>query len=555
MAPYLSAQVLTLQELLSGRYRFVLPWFQRAYAWSEVQAGRLLLDLAAARNDSKPYVLGAIFLATPPDSPTVGLIDGHQRLITFTILFSLLRDSSPDDQTRAAADRAIADRAAAPPANWIQPQPNIAEFFEAWVQRPGGTRQEPPGDIMQLTDSERNILANRNDLRQRIDDELAPADRAELVKFMLERCLVVVKSVADEEDAWTIVSTEEETGLSAHWSERTKVTLISGMPRHEQDAAGRIYERCQGLIGHDEMSRLLSHIRAIKLRKRSAKPIEKDLMQRFALDKGGLGFLETEVKPLSELVARIKRKQLGAGAADEHLAVRLETLSWLDNQFWMPPLLYWLSANAAESPVTQRFVDLVERLAWVMKIAGIDPIDQEARFLRLLGDVDRGEGPDAARSLAIEDRLHAALLGNLRARTFYAKRYSGLVLRRISYNVDPAGDRGPVDGDRVTIEHVLPRRPMPGSGWWASFRSADEIGEHVNKLGNLVFLSLPDNQAAGRQEWPEKRAILAASGMHLSVRAARDHETWTRDTIEQRTETLIEALLTPWQIPATRARR
>lgn len=545
---YLTAEVLNLRQILSGKYRFELPWFQRAYAWTDMQAGRLLRDLMTAAGERQYYALGRIFLATPPGSPAVVLIDGHQRLVTLTILFALLRDLISDPATHRSADLCIATRGNNPLMR-IQPQPNVAEFFDAMVQRPGQTLTEPPGDIMRLTDSERNIVANRNHLRRIIEQELPDEpSRMKLAAFMLERCLVTVESVENEEDAWSIVSTEEETHVAFHSSERSKVTLVTCMPRPEQEDAARIYDRCQSLVGPDDMCRLLTHIRAINIRRRSSKPVEKELMQRFSLDRRGLAFMQSELRPRCEVMARIKRKRLAEGALGQALASPLETLSWLDNQFWMPPLLHWLSKVPPEHPATKRFIELVDRLAWVMKIAGVDPTDQEQRFLRLLGEIDRAVSPDQMKELTIEPKLRVALVENLQARTFYAKRFSGLVLRRINYSTDPGADRGPVDGDRVTMEHVLPRRPRPGSTWWAGFPNPDIVGDYVNRLGNLLFLTLEENQLAARNEWPEKRRIISESVFAASALTASRYETWTPETIDQRTDAMIEVLLGPWEL-------
>lgn len=546
---YLYAEVLSLRALLSGRYQFGLPWFQRAYAWTDMQAGRLLRDLIVASKERQFYVLGKIFLAAPPEAPRVGLIDGHQRLVTLTIAFALLRDMIAESAIRQAADATIATRQATGSIERIAPQPGVSEFFLTFIQQPGGTQIEPDGDIMHLTESERGILANRNHLRQLLADELPrSAERESLLAYMLDRCLVTVESVADEEDAWNIVSTEEETHVEFNSSERSKVTLISGMPRQEQEEAGRIYDRCQSLLGPEDMCRLLQHIRTISLRKRSAKPIEKELMQRFSLDRMGPAFLRTELTPRAELMARIKRRKIADGPTGQALGLRLETLSWLDNQFWMPALLYWLERTPPEHLATRRFIDLVDRLAWIMKIAGIDPIEQEQRFHRLLGEIDRSVAPDEMKELRIEPKLLQQAVACLRARTFYAKRYSGLVLRRVYFNIDPAADRGPVDGDEVTMEHVLPRKPLPGSAWWSSFTTPEMVGEHVNRLGNLLLLRLEENQSAGRNDWPVKRAVVLESKFEVSRTFARQNELWNSKTIDARTEQMIAVLLTPWQL-------
>src|SRR5262245_39984483 len=94
MESYINVEVLRLEELFSSRFRFYLPWFQRAYAWGEEHASRLLADvLRAMTGPKKRYFLGHVKLAKPNNRPDSAIIDGQQRAITLTILFALLRDS------------------------------------------------------------------------------------------------------------------------------------------------------------------------------------------------------------------------------------------------------------------------------------------------------------------------------------------------------------------------------------------------------------------------------------------------------------------------------
>jgi hypothetical protein len=124
------------------------------------------------------------------------------------------------------------------------------------------------------------------------------------------------------------------------------------------------------------------------------------------------------------------------------------------------------------------------------------------------------------------------------------------VLRRISLHIDPELDPGPVDGDRVTVEHVLPRKPEAGMQWRRDFPGED-VANYCNRIGNLAFFSLEENNIAGNSDFFIKSLLLANAGGRFVLSARAGHETeWTRDTIMRRGEEMIAILLQPWQLEA-----
>ena len=98
---------LCLAELLADPHRLSVPAYQRPYSWTRREADQLLEDvLAAAGVESAvaaepDYFLGTVLLldAEPADTPAEGggqlrlldIVDGQQRLVTLTILASVLR--------------------------------------------------------------------------------------------------------------------------------------------------------------------------------------------------------------------------------------------------------------------------------------------------------------------------------------------------------------------------------------------------------------------------------------------------------------------------------
>lgn len=542
-------RVATVSQLFSDDYRFHLPWFQRAYAWHEEHAGRLLVDVKTAIDtEQKRYCLGHIRLAKLAGQPESALIDGQQRAITLTILAALLRDMRPGTPEAARLDRLIRPLSpAGPPTSFrLTPQPLLQTFLSQYVQAPGATLIEPAGDIMSLAESERTILANRNHMRGVILDQLpGDADQLRFATYLLENCFLFVIAVEDEEEAWSMLATEEETGLMFHSSERSKLSIISVMPRYEQEAASNIWAHCQGIVGSDDLSALLCHIRALKLKKRSSKPVEKDLAQSFSLDKTGLTFMKQELQARAETYLKIRNGHIGDEATRQAIAPALESLWWMGHQLWMPPALQWLATHGETHAETARFLFELDRLNFVLNIAGTDPNDKERRFHRVVTELSRQNPLSKISSLQIEPKLGATALANLRSRTFYIKHYSHLVLRKLMRML--GADPGPMTRE-ITIEHVLPRRPLDGSSWWREFRDPDTVANYANRLGNLVLLSQTDNQRAGTADFADKRRVFAASGQRLAVDLAASHETWSRRAIEARTEALIGVISGYWAL-------
>lgn len=89
-----------LYDLLFAGNQFVIPVFQRDYVWKERDWERLWEDITALRAADGPaeHFMGSIVSVpmeiSPGEIPRYLIIDGQQRLITFAVLLSALRDEA-----------------------------------------------------------------------------------------------------------------------------------------------------------------------------------------------------------------------------------------------------------------------------------------------------------------------------------------------------------------------------------------------------------------------------------------------------------------------------
>ena len=548
---YINISVKTVQQLFTGDILYNLPWFQRSYAWQEDNAARLLHNISEASTAPRNrYFLGHVMLALPANEINAAIIDGQQRMLTLTILFSLLRDKAPSTEAAAELEQLISAGAQVDGKAIfrVTPQTAYAGSFATYVQEQGGTSRELDADVLELLECERNFLKNRDQLSKTLN-EIVEDDAAwfKLKDFLLNRCTLVVEAVADEQEAWEMLSIEETTGLGFHSSERSKIAIVSAMQREDHEKAGQCWDLWQARLGAERMTKLLGHIRLLRHGKRSSKPVEQSLIELYKLNESGNSFIDEVLLPNAELyqILSIEPIESLKTKFGEQVSQSLKFLRWLEREPWVTAALSWLDHRGPTAPGTELFFKQLDGLAWVMRIATRDPIEQERRFLRIAKAVADGQSVQEIDDLTIDTKIVQGASENLLSKTFFDKSCARLVLRRLSdmQGIDP----GPINGDGATIEHVLPRRPDKGSRWFDDFKNKSAVDNHVHRLGNLAVLSFTSNQKAGSLSFQDKQPILAGSELSLAKQISAMDE-WKPATIKERSVALASKLFTQWDL-------
>lgn len=544
MSNDVTVRIVDVAELFSGQHRYRLPWFQRAYAWQIGHVWQLLDSINAARDrrvGEARLHLGTLTLAAKPNSREAALVDGHQRMMTLTILFAVLRDLEEDAARRAWLDGFIVDLAASTPENRryrFVANPMLESFCADFVQAPGATEAECEDDVLALSASERNILDNRSKLRERLA-RMSVEDRRRIADFLLKGCRLILHEWTDENEAWDALRTEEETRLDFNNADQARWSVLAVVPSAERRHAARIWDECESLLEPSDIYALLSHLRLIETRRRMRQTIEVEVCHNFHLDEHALQFFAARMLPAARNLAALRASDFGRGPALVEIEASVDRLHWIERHSWVPAALHWLDARGIDDATTVLFFRRLERLTWLLKIAGLDPSHQQGRMIRVLNDIDTAVGPDAMASLRIEAELEREALASLRTQNFCGKHYCNPVLRRIEAVL--ASDPGPVHRSKVTVEHVLPRSPPRRSDWIRMFRTSRDIAGNVNRLGNMTFLTSAENQLADTADWHVKRPILARSAFAITRRAAAA-EVWDVSHIKARTEQLIGVL-------------
>lgn len=92
---------LSVRQLLSGGAEYVIPMYQRNYAWEEGEVTQLIQDvidyLPRSGDNARNYYIGSLVVYERADGKTFETIDGQQRLTTLSLLTSYLKNTKAAD--------------------------------------------------------------------------------------------------------------------------------------------------------------------------------------------------------------------------------------------------------------------------------------------------------------------------------------------------------------------------------------------------------------------------------------------------------------------------
>ena len=291
------------------------------------------------------------------------------------------------------------------------------------------------------------------------------------------------------------------------------------------------------------MHSLLGHLRTIKLRKRSEKPVEIDLAEGFKLNVAGSGraFLEKELEPAARASRRSgaansatvsapgDRKLHRSGSTGSPLILDAggAALAFRSNE--TRPTLFFKRTREAD-------LDHADR--------GAGPAKQQTRIIQLVGEIERGVKPTPCASSKFRKRCARRRSPTCAARHSTAKQYSARVLRRIS--VALGQDPGPVNRD---FGH---HRAYSAARLRAEKRMATEFPEQEGGSGPLPQARQSDVPDGCRESEQPTRSTGATSVRSTRARsscwqtASAPRPTGRRNSITSRTEDMIRILFEAW---------
>lgn len=556
----LDAKEISVGRLLNdGDYEFVIPEYQRPYAWGVEETLQLLSDLLGAleRDTDDPYFLASVVLVKDPNNPRAEVIDGQQRLTTLTLLLSLLRDLATDDELRRDIHRLIEEPAvgwedkAARPRLALRPRDN--QFFLEYVQQQGSTLGLVGlSNNIPETDAQRGLRDNAKALYEELQN-LTPELRKDLFRLIARRAFLVIVATPDLNSAYRIFSVMNARGLPLSPQDIFKSQIIGAIPEGQKKNYADRWERLEEDLGRDEFGDLFLYIRAIKARMRSVKSLLQEFPEQVLnvyLPDNGSGFIKEVLEPYAKADIRLNAQDFqGDDPLWEQVNNWLKRLAQLDNDDWRPPALWAITEHGEDPEFLVAFFSKLERLAASMLVRRVYATPRQMRYMELLKQLADGHGLDSY-SFELTDIERAETMKRLDGDIYLNARVHKYVLLRLDSVL--ADDPGATyDHKIISVEHVLPQTINPDSQWASNFTEEDAT-TWTHRLGNLLLLNRRKNSSAANYDFDVKKEKYFKSGKGVAVFALTTQvlgePVWTPSVINRRQEELIEVLIKEWRL-------
>ncbi len=552
----------TISEIFSERYAFVVPPYQRPYAWQTEHAGQLLADLLdylgqdEPLDELNPYFLGSVVLIKG-ERPEAQIVDGQQRLLTLTILLAVLRSMVPAQFAESITRRLYepADPLNNIPARYrVCPKERDKPFFQQYIQSEGGIERLRGQVSLDLTESQRNMRQNAllyvSELGQMPEER-----RVRLAQFIVQRCLLIAITTPDLDSAYRIFSVLNDRGLDLTTADLLKAEVIGPIPLALQQEYNERWELLEEQLGSQEFSDFFSHLRTLyRKTQQEGSIIDEFRMYVLPAVPDTQHLIDDVIVPLGSAYRTIRAASYAND--DEQSARQVNTLlRWLgeiDNTDWVPPAIRYLALYHDQPQRLVRFFTMLERLAVSLMLRRQYAHRRQPRYRSVLAAIERGDNlspedsPIQLTRQEIDETINA-LSGDFYLMAATPRNY---VLRRLDASL--AGTEATYDRKVMTVEHVLPRNPPKDSEWTRWFKSDAERARYVHRLGNLALLARDKNLNAYNYDFAKKKNVYFASkdGISpyaLTTQVLREQE-WTPEVVDRRQAELIGHLRQVWRL-------
>ena len=560
MAKTLVAHEQPLAKIFSDDYVFRIPGYQRPYAWTTEQARELFDDLLTFMQaaggpveEMPPYFLGSIVLIKSDTSPEADVVDGQQRLTTLTILLAAIR-ASVSEPSASEVTRLIYEKGSAILGTKdrfrLTLRERDSEFFQIYIQKEDGVAKllEHNED---LADSQNNIRANAK-LYQGLLAELPEADRLRLAQFAVTRCYLVVVATPDLDSAYRIFSVLNSRGLDLSPTDILKSEIIGAIPAIQRDAYTEKWEDAEEDLGRDEFTDLFSHVRMVYRRLKPKGTLIKEFKEHVTEVKQPAQFIDQVLLPMARAYEEILDESYESSSHAEIVNQYLKWLNRLEFTDWVPPALAFTTRYRQKPEAMALFFRDLERLAYGLLLRKTGINERIDRFSQVTGAIIQGTNLADVKSplqlTPIEQSEVYSKLSGMFYETFSA-RARATILLRLDTLLSAGGAQ--YDYKTITVEHVLPQTPAPGSKWLAWFPSQQDRLLWVHRLGNLALLTRKKNSAASNFDFDKKKQSYFAQGgvspFVLTTQVLSESE-WTPAIVASRQEQLLALLEQHWRL-------
>jgi uncharacterized protein with ParB-like and HNH nuclease domain len=537
------------QLLETGKnQKFVIPEYQRPYAWSSDQIQTLFDDLVeyTENNNESTYFLGTI-VAYENDKNEQEIIDGQQRI---TSLFLLLRALYAKLSAMIETPESKNFKSQIESALWEQDELTAAVDYEKTLisSRVMGDEGNDIFTKILITGTTQfnckdNYSQNYN-LFADLIEKYATA-QPELFYWFIRNVLnkaILLPITADSQDtALTIFSTLNDRGLALsdadifkaklynHLSQDEKPEFIEKWQQLDEDALD-VSESIQKLFYY-----YMFYLRALENDRNTTTPGIRKYYSKNNFEKLYKSGVIEDLNILVNLWLVVNnRTEIDNEDWSKNIRIKqvLDGLSSYPNEFWKYPVVIYYLTYHKNNEFESKFLNFLQRLLAVLSARYIvtPTINAVKRgILNLNAEIINSPTPkfdfNEINEKELKEKIKNAHRNTVR-----------MILKILAYQ-----HQKELLPEKWEIEHILPQK------WQSSYfpnTSEKEVKELVEHIGNKIPFEKKLNIIASNGYFAKKQLSYEKSRVQILIELANNHIDWGMDEIRERDIRISDELYT-----------
>jgi len=538
-------------HFISDNYLKV-PIYQRSYTWEKSNVNDLLQDIKSSYPNE--YFIGTIVVNDKDDY--LEIIDGQQRLASITIFFTAIRNLMHQNNDEEGAieieneylfkkDIRTRDKKPKLTLNSKDNDFFIKEIIEKSTYDNIKTDRESHTKILGALESVSEFVKNEYNLNSKSFEYLY-----NLIDFIKNDVKIIIVSVPDEANAFTIFETLNDRGLALSQTDLIKNYLFN-KSGDRLDEAQEIWSKFTGAIeaaeSENEILQYIRHHWSSKNGFTREKQLFKNVKDK-TINKNQTLTLISEFEQDAQSYLAILNPQHSLWSdyspnCKEYISTFRE-LKLTQNK----PLLLAILKQFDKKNV-EKALKLV--VSWSVRnlitgIVGAGTLEYEfSNQAKLINEGKIKNALDLKESIKSfapsDDQFKKSFEIATVSKQYIARYY----LSEIEKSYRDTTEMGPLNNpEKVNLEHILPINYNLGS--WPQF-DEDAHKSYYKRIGNLTLMDKKMNSEQKNEEFELKKQIYEKSEIVIT-KSLDEYDQWTPEYIEKRQKDFAEKAVNVWNL-------
>ena len=566
-----------IKDLLSNKFLFEIPDYQRAYSWTKENLKQLVDDIweSVELNKSRgskefdqyePYFLGSIVLCSKEYKDDgcgiYDVIDGQQRLTSIIMLIAAIRDLIDNEEYKKVLSDLIYQKPnvlmGIKESIRVKARGKEEEFFKKYILTNGGTELVKDLEMEELSEAKQNMVNAIEVFRDSFfneNGELLEEKLNEFIVYLLQKVVLVVITTESFTSAFRLFNVINARGLPLTDSDLLKSENLRVMNPEIRKEYTDIWESHEQDLGKEKLDQIIGFMRTMKLKNKVEESVYEEFSKKIFRNEPeylGVNFVNhlTAVKALYDKYI-IDGNLEGVSEEEKSYYKNLINImrEFLPYDDWMAAVIRF-AEKFNDDKLVLEFVKVLEKrlvIDWVNGNSFADRLNRVYGILEAIEEKDSLEEIKEAPVFLYDlERTTAYFENALNDIDFYSKGRM-MIPKYIFVRLDMEKRANEVldYSDKIMIEHVLPRNAK--EAYWKDNFSADQRRNWANKFGNLVIITGAKNTRANNKPFAEKvEQYLSKKSDFAITKEVLELSDWNMDSLKDRHESLVNRALELW---------